>query len=96
MKCEQVKGWFLSVTDEEEEEIKQALIELDYSPDSEGVKKFLLDCVREEEDETPAYEGATGRVLGDVLGYALHNPEKIQASVTSTIDAIKKGFRRKT
>jgi len=94
MKTEQINGWFLTFKDDEEQLIREALTELGYTADVEGVKEYLLDSLSEEEDE-PLGTGATERVMGNIIGFAVQNPDKIKGMAQAGMSMFQQAMKKR-
>lgn len=66
----------LSFTPKQEQQVKEGLEDFGFTPDSEGLKKFILESMKPE--KAPAYRGATERVLGKAVEYIANNPDAVR------------------
>lgn len=79
----EISGVFLSFSDGEYAAILGAMEAMEYSPDSDGVKKYLLDCINDDmsEDEQEPERDREGTPLGRVAtlaaAYLRDNPEAL-------------------
>ncbi len=63
-------GFFISFTEDEEKAVMEFLTELEYTPDKDGLKKFIMDEVEGEEGD----EGETP-VTDHLKKFMKENPE---------------------
>lgn len=69
MNNEVATGYFLRLTPKEEEDFRLFMVELEYTPDSEGLRKFILDSIYEEEEPEK---------VNPLLNVLTENPEMIK------------------
>lgn len=66
----------LNFNTKEEDLIKEGLRDFGFTPDSTGLKKFILEAMKPEKQ--PSYHGATERVLGKAVEYVAQNPDAVR------------------
>jgi hypothetical protein len=88
----QLHGFLLEFTEKQYGEIKEMLIECGYEPDSEGLKKMILDGLTEEDGY------AKGKNLGNMVGnFIAENPQvlgnglKLAGGLISRLTKAKRG-----
>lgn len=74
----QISGWFLSFSAKEMSFICKGLEEFGYTPDIEGLKKYIIDSMQPV-DEPQEKQGAADRVLHQVEDFIKNNPESVNA-----------------
>ena len=70
----QIQGMFLTFRENELELVREGLRDYGYTPDNEGLKKFILDCMAEEESD-PAE-----KVAGQINRFVEENPEIVRTA----------------
>lgn len=74
----QISGWFISFGEKELAFICEGLEEFGYTPDIDGLKKYILDSMQPA-DEPEEKHGAADRVLHQVEDFIKNNPESVNA-----------------
>jgi hypothetical protein len=84
---EKIDGYLLTFTDSEFTSVKAMLVECGYSTDSDGLKKFILDSLEDEEPHNPAK--AVAEQLGDFI---TGNPAIVNAGLDLAGNLLRKGL----
>lgn len=77
---EQITGFFLSFPENDCRLIRERLTTLEYSPDIDGLKEFLLDSLFDEEEEdlaTPE-QSKKDHLIRMAVDYVQEHPEQVQ------------------
>lgn len=73
----QIQGMFLTFRENELELVREGLRDYGYTPDNEGLKKFILDCM---EDSTGDPSGRPERIAGQINRFVEENPEIVRTA----------------
>jgi hypothetical protein len=68
---------FLTFRENELELVREGLRDYGYTPDNEGLKKFILDCMQ---DDTGDPSGRPERIAGQINRFVEENPEIVRTA----------------
>jgi len=77
----EIRGFFISFTDEELDDVQKALDLLGYTPDGQGMKDLLLDTLYGDEDDDG--ESNTERFIRKSREYIKTHPETINMGISA-------------
>jgi hypothetical protein len=75
----EIRGWFLSFTDEELAIVKEAFEENGYELDATGMKSFILDTIDDAGANNDSPISAVDGLVNKVAAIVKENPETIKA-----------------
>jgi len=73
----QIQGMFLTFRENELELVREGLRDYGYTPDNEGLKKFILDCMQDDTGDPP---GRPERIAGQINRFVEENPEIVRTA----------------
>jgi hypothetical protein len=77
----EIRGFFISFTDEELDDVQKALDLLGYTPDGQGMKDLLLDTLYGDEDDDG--KSNTERFIRKSREYIKTHPETINMGISA-------------
>ena len=91
-------GWFVCFNAEEKEtenDLIEYLKEGDYPEGAEGIKKLLMDCIYEDEEESDDEGRATQSQASPILETLRNNPEAVAQTAATLLNFGKKMLNAK-
>lgn len=84
MRGTQIEGFFLSFSEDELKAVREELERLEYTPDAQGMRNYLLDAMFGERvgaTNASPDENPTEEFIRKARDYVAKNPEKIQVGI---------------
>lgn len=89
-----IGGWFLTLSEEEEGDVRDLLTDAGYPGDVSGLKRMLLDGAFEAEDNKPEEPPSRADIIIEkAAAYLKENPDKIRMAASLLGNLIKRKAR---
>jgi len=89
-----IEGVFLEFTREELQEIYEVLERFDYTPDSKGLKEYILEDMFGEDDEEPSRPDTTDGFIKKAQTFVAENPATVKLAF-DTLSKIAGSFKKR-